>query len=228
MKPTVSIDPQPENRVDYALLSTSTTFSRLRGMTLWIMEILRDGGSVATYEVAGQTMKSCRYVNVYLNRLRKYGIARKHEGFWFLTDFGEYLADVRCRDRDRDRDRYNTSITQQQHNNNTSITLKQPKVLKQVAISLWLQDSDRNQVEKEVVEVLVKHYNETGSKFLYFNDVYHFADKFKIRPDQVNQLLMNLKQDRLVYSFKDKQHNAWKIGLYKAFIEGLKTSQGIT
>jgi len=230
MTPTAVGDSHPRNsteKVDYPLLSTST-FSRFSKFTLWIMEILRDGGSVATWQMAEQTMKSCRYVNVYLNRLRKRGIALKNEGFWCLTDFGKYLVDVLSRDRDRDRDRYNTRITQQQHNNNTRITQKQAKVLKQVAISLWLQDSDRSRAEKEVVEVLVKHFNETGSKFLYFRDVYHFADKFKVRPDEVNQLLMSLKQDRVVYSFQDKQHNAWKIGLYKAFLESLKASQAAT
>jgi len=97
-----------------------------------------------------------------------------------------------------------------------------PKRLKQISISLWLQSSGLNDAEKEVVEVLVNHYNGTGSKFLYFSDIYEIAERFKIQPDQVNRVFMNLKQDHIVYNYRDRSHNAWKIGLYKAFVQALE------
>jgi len=225
MTPTPSTDSQPNHSAknDYALLSTTTTLSKLRGFTLEALKHLKTE-NLTSWQLAEKAEKPTVYVNVYLFRLQKYGLASKHEDFWFLTKEGTSFLNL----IETSNNRNNTTITREQHNNNTTITRNQSKVPKQVTISLWLQDTDRNEAEKEVVEVLVKHYNETGSKFLYFTDVYQFAHKFKIRPDQVNTILMNLKQDRVVYSIKDKQHNAWKIGLYKAFVEGLKTSQGVT
>lgn len=212
---------------DSPLLSTTTSFSRFSKFTIWIMEILRDCGSVACWQVAEQTMKSCRYVNVYLNRLRKHGIAAKRDGFWFLTDFGEYLTSLLSRDyrnNRNNRNRHNTNITQEQHKYNTNITLESRRSLKQTSLEVWLKDSDLNEAEKRVVEVLVDHYNKTGSKFLYFHTVYDIAEKFQIKPDQVNEVLMKLKQDHIVYSLKDRAHNAFKIGLYKAFVELLAKS----
>ena len=203
------------------LSNTPTSFSRLRGMTLWIMEILKDGGSVASWQVAEQTMKTCRYVNVYLFRLRKYGIAVKKEEFWFLTDFGMYLTDLLIGLRPyryRYRYKYNTTTTTTQQHNNTS----QPKKPRQVSIEAWLRDSQFGDAERTVVEVLVEHYNRTGSKFFYCPTVYDIAERFHVNPGLVNQTLMSLKQDHLVYSIKDPRHDAYKIGLYKDFVELLK------
>jgi len=228
MNPTAVGDSQPkggQEKVNYALLST-TTLGRVRGFSIELLFMLHEGGGRCC-DLSERSGKSQPYVHRYLRNLRKYELVRQNDAFWFLTEFGaefvKYLHIV-----------YNNIIEyrkKKERKKKEERKLEEsspPKVLKQVAISLWLQDSDRSRVEKEVVEVLVKHYNETGSKFLYFRDVYHFADNFKIRPDEVNQLLMSLKQDRIVYSFRDKQHNAWKVGLYKAFLEGLKASQGIT
>jgi len=224
---TPSPDSQSNNsqKVDYALLSTTTSLGRVSGFTVELIFHLKDGPKRCRDLVEISGKPHC-YVWRYLKNMLNYGLVQKQGVFWNLSDLGvdfwSYLSIV-----------YNNiieyrKIIERKKKDNRKITeTSQPKVVKQVSISLWAPDSPLDKVEREVVEVLVKHYNETGSKFLYFNDVYHFADKFKIRPDQVNQILMNLKQDQIVYSIKDKQHNAWKIGLYKAFIEGLKASQGI-
>jgi len=229
MTPTAVGDSQPKNstgKVNYALLSTSTTLGRVRGFSIELLFMLTDGGGRCC-DLSERSGKTQPYVHRYLRNLRKYNLVRRNEAFWFLTEFGgEFVKYLNIL--------YNNIIDYRKKKERKKkvrrkiVESSQPKVLKQVAISLWLQDSDRSRAEKEVVEVLVKHYNETGSKFLYFRDVYHFADKFKVRPDEVNQLLMSLKQDRIIYSFGDKQHNAWKIGLYKAFLESLKASQAAT
>ena len=187
-------------------------------MTLWIMEILRDYGNASSWEVAKQTMKKNVYVRQYLYRLRKYGIASKHEDFWFLTDFGKYLTSIVCRDRDRDRDRSNTRVTEEIQKSNTRVTLHTV----QSHFDVWLHNSDLGTKEKEVVEVLLEHFKKTGSKFLYFSSIYDVAERFKMSPDQVNQVFMNLKQDHVGYCWKDKTHNAWKVALYKGFVEALE------
>jgi len=77
-------------------------------------------------------------------------------------------------------------------------------------------------MEKVVVEVLLDHYNKTGSLFRYYRNIYHAADSFKIPVDKIDTVLMRLKQDRVAYKYWDKHYGALKIGLYKAFIKKLK------
>lgn len=231
------------NQTD-VLSGTTTSFSRLRGMTLWIMGILQGGGSVPSWEVAQQTAKSCRYVNVYLNRLRKYGIALKKEEFWFLTDFGEYLCCSLC-EREREsnnslstkntsnndknvsntnndvshnRHKYNTSITQGQHKYNTSL----PKKLVQVSIQAWLRDSSPGEAERVVVDMLVKHFNKTGSKFVLVKDHYAMSELLSINVGDVGDVLARLRQENIIYLMRDPTSGLWKLGLKKAFVELLE------
>jgi len=199
------------------LLST-TSFSRLRGMTLWIMEILRDGGSVSSWQVAEQTMKGGVYVRQYLYRLRKYGIASKRDEFWFLTDFGEYLTSFLCRYRYRYRYRSNTRVTQEQHKNNTS-PQKKPV---QVSIQAWLRDSSPGDAEKEVVDMLASHFNKTGSKFILVRDHYALSETLNVNVDVVAAALSKLRQDNVIYLMRDPTSGCWKLGLKKAFVEALE------
>jgi transcription initiation factor IIE alpha subunit len=204
--------------------ATTTSFSRLRGKTLWIMEILQDGGSLASWQIAEQTMKSSNYVNVYLFRLRKHGIAKRHDGFWYLTDFGKDLTSLLTRDdrdRDRDRDRYNTSTTQQQHNNNTS----PQKRLVQVSIQAWLRDSSPPDAERGVVDLLVSHYNKTGSKFVLVKDHYAMSDLLSINVHEVPDVLSRLRQENIIYLMRDPTSGQWKLGLKKAFLELLERAR---
>lgn len=200
----------------------TTTVSKLRGMTLWIMEILRDGGLLASWQIAEQTMKSCRYVNVYLNNLRKYGIASKYDDFWLLTDSGECLTSLLCRDRDRDR--YKTRTKQQQNNNKTSV----PKRRFQVSIQSWLRETSPSDAERVVVDMLVDHYNRTGSLYVYVPDHYALADMLKMNVEDILAAFPKLKQDHVAYPFHDPTLGQWKIALFKEFVEKLSLEREVS
>ena len=163
-------------------------------------------------------MKKNVYVRQYLYRLRKYGIASKHEDFWFLTDFGKYLTSIVCRDRDRDRDRSNTRVTQELHKSNS----KPQKRLCQVSIQSWLHDSSPGDAEKAVVDMLVDHFNKTGSKFVLIRDQYVLAEELRMNAGDLNQALTRLRQDNVTYLMRDPAGGQWKLGLKKAFLEALK------
>jgi len=212
-----------QTRVDYTLLSTSTTLGRVRGFTIELLYHLNEGQKRCC-DLVEITGKSHPYVWRYLKNMQKYKLVQKYDLFWFLTDIGvnfvKYLNIV-----------YNNIIEyrkiierkkkEERKKIETSFTNVKVKTMRQISISLWLQQTDRELVEKEVVEVLVDHYNKTGSKFLFFKDIYAMAERFKASPDQINQAMMNLKQDHIVYNYRDRGHEAWKIGLYKDFVEVL-------
>lgn len=205
-------------------VNTSTSFSRLRGMTLWVMEILKDGGSLASWQVAEQAMKSSRYINVYLNRLRTYGVAQKRDEFWFLTDFGKHLTNflIGLRpDRYRYRYKYNTSITQEQHKNNTSRKAKP----RQLSLAVWTRNCSLGEAERGVVDMLVAHYNKTGSKYILVKDHYALSDMLSINVDTCVNAITNLRQDHMVYLIMDRVSGCFKLGLKVAFVETLERDQ---
>jgi len=205
------------NKPDYVLLST-TTLGRVRGFTVELLFHLRDG-ALRTYGLCELTQKTHQYVSAYLKNMRKYGLVEKNDSFWNLTvlgrDFSSYL----------EREGKHNIIIQKKEERKKKEGRKKPvKKLKQVSIQAWLLTSTLDDIEKRVVEVLVEHFNKTGSMFRYFNDYYEAAEFFKATSDQIVEAMKHLKQDKVAYPWRDHSLNAWKIALYKDFVEELKLS----
>ena len=227
-----------EKRIEDPPTISTTTFaavSKIRGFTVTLLYAL-ESKCMRTSEVAETTGKPRPYVGSYLCRLQNYGLVEKKGFFWELTPFGRFLLsyfkefektkeDLKnkiCNIIYKSQQKDNRRITDRQQIDNTS----SPKKVKQLSIRLWLQNSHRSidDAEAKVVEVLLDHYNKTGSKFIFVSppDMYAVAERFNITPIQAEYALRNLYQDRIVYHRYDRQHNAIKLGLYKAFIEKLK------
>jgi len=200
--------------------STSTSLCRVRGFTIDLLFALKEGPR-RTFELCEETGKREQYVSRYLCNMRNYGLIMKNDAFWNLTllgsDFISYLERV---------SKYSIVVRKiQERKKKEERKLNessQPKKLKQVSIQAFLRTSTLDDIEKRVVEELVDHFNKTGSKFLYFNDYYKAAEFFKAAPDQMAEAMRHLKQDKIAYPWRDRSLNAWKIGLYKDFIEKLK------
>jgi len=210
--------------VDYALLSTTTTaLGRVRGFTIEVLYHLQKGQKRCC-ELVEITGKSHPYVWSYLKRMQNYKLVEKNEGFWFLSDIGvNFLKHLNIVYNNiiEYKQIINRKQTDNQQKIDTSLTNAKKKTVKQIPISLWLRDSDREQVEKEVVEVLVEHYNRTGSKFILVKDQYELAEKCRANPDDIMEALKNLRQDNIIYLIHSDVKGYWKIGLKKAFIEAL-------
>lgn len=204
-------------------LSTTTTLGRVRGFTICLLYLLYEGGARCC-ELAQKTGKSQKYVYQYLSNMRKYGLTVQDGVFWHLTDLGVAFTEYLKR---YDSILYNNILEypkkdkrkiKEYPKKDKSSTSKKPK---QLRISAWLANSSLDDVEGKVVEVLVKHYNETGSPFLYFSDHYEAAEFFGCRPEQIVNAMRRLKQDRIAYTWRDRSLRAWKIGLYKDWVRGL-------
>jgi hypothetical protein len=165
--------------------------------------------------------KSQNYVWRYLKNMERYGLALKNGDFWFLTDSGvefvKYLNIVYNNIID-----FRKKVERKSKENRKEVESKQPKSSKQIPISLWLQNSGLDNVEKEVVEVLLKHYNETSSKFILVKDQFELAEKLKANPSEVLEALKNLRQDNIIYLYRSDIQGYWKIGLKVNFIKILK------
>ena len=204
--------------VDFTiLLSTTTSLGKVRGFTVELLFMLSEGGGRCC-DLVERSGKPRYIVHKYLERLQKYKLADKIDSFWYLTpqgaEFVKYLKIVNrnileCRQKV---DRKKTESRQK-------VDTSEPKKLKQVSISLWLQNSDPSQIEKEVVEVLVDHYNKTGSKFILFRDMYDLAEKIRGSPEATFTAIRRLRQDNIVYLYRSEIQGYWKLGLKKEFVE---------
>jgi len=217
--------------IDHALyiLSTTTSFniSKIRGFSITLLQALKEGMMTAN-NLCEITGKYPQYVNRYLYNLRNYGMVKKNGSFWEITELG--LAFLSYINKTKTYYKYDKKDIRGKYENDKKIIRKiedQRRTI-QTSFEIWLKNYHRSlhDAEKVVVEVLLDHYQKTGSKFIYCQpNVYAIAEKFGIRPDQVNQVLMNLKQDHIVYHMHDRSHNAVKIGLYKDFVKMLEFSK---
>jgi len=227
-----------EKQIEDPPTYTTTTFaavSKIRGFTVTLLYAL-ESKCLRTYEVAEITGKTNAYVGRYLQNMRNYGLVEKRGFFWELTPFGRFLLNYfkefeKTKENLKNRiytivyksRKINERIKKESRKIDESCVTKKSK---QLSIRLWLQNSHRSidDAEAKVVEVLLDHYNKTGSKFIFVSppDMYAVAERFNITPIQAEYALRNLYQDRIVYHRYDRQHNAIKLGLYKAFIEKLK------
>ena len=210
--------------VNYALLSTtSTALGRVRGFTITVLYLLFDGGGRCC-DLAERSGKSQPYIHRYLRNLRKYGLAVKNDAFWFLTpkgvEFVKYLDFVNNKIIE-----YRKNIERKKKDNRKKVESNQPKNTKQIPILLWLENSSLDTVEKEVVEVLLKHYDETGSKFILIKDQFELSEKLKANPSEVLEALKNLRQDNIIYLYRSDIQGYWKIGLKTNFIKALNCEQ---
>jgi DNA-binding MarR family transcriptional regulator len=207
--------------VNYALLSTtSTALGRVRGFTIALLYMLYDGGGRCC-DLAERSGKSQPYIHRYLRNLRKYGLAVKNEAFWFLTpkgvEFVKYLDFVNIKIL-----KYRKKEERKKKEDRKKVESNQPKTSKQIPISLWLQNSGLDDVEKEVVEVLLRHYNETGSKFILVKDQFELAERLGATPSEVLEALKNLRQDNIIYLFRSDIEGYWKVGLKTTFLKVLE------
>ena len=211
-----------------ALLSTTTTdWLRVRGFSIELLHHLRDK-QLLLCELCELTGKDPNTVNRYLYNLRKYGYVQKEDHYYKITEVGVALYNIH--------NIHNIHIYTKYERNMKGICKKYERNMKekrtskiasqrQISLELWLQSCDLSEKEKEVVEVLIDHYNKTGSKYLYFDTPFDFAERFKISPQMATEVLKRLKQDGIIYVFRDRQLGSWKIGLKSAFLEALKLSQ---
>jgi len=214
-----------------AITSTTTVrvsaLERVRGFTVKLLVYFKRGER-RCIDVAVATGKTRHYVHEYLERMQIYGLIKKNNAFWRLTDLGDFMADYFIdflnelkKERKKESKHLDNRQTTDSQQLNHTIQKVEPKLQRQTCLSLWLAKSPLSDKEKEVVELLTKHYEETGSKFLYFKTPYDLAERLQVNPAQVTEIMMNLQQDRIAYHWRDKGHDAWKIGLYKAFVEVL-------
>lgn len=201
-------------------LSTTTSLGRVRGFTVELLFHLKDGPRRCC-DLAEITDKTQPYVRRYLGNMWIYGLVEKDGVLWNLSVLGEdflsYLNIVYNNILE-----YRKKKERKKKDKRKKKESSQPKKAKQVPLLPFTRNLSLDDTERRVVEVLVAHYDETGSKFILVKDKYELAERMGLNPNDIGDALKNLHEDHRVYKFTLRREGLTKIGLYKAFIESLK------
>ena len=217
------------------LLSTTSTLSRIRGFTIELLFLLKDECLTST-EISQRTGKSGNYVRCYLYNMRKYGLVDKELCFWKITILGRKIIEHYIKvnniiiesKRKQKKSKRRVKESKRWIRKNEDLLCAETsykacrRKSRQIQIEPFLRNCNLDDLEKAVVEVLIDHYNRTGSKFIMVKDQYELAERLKCNPSELPNALKNLRQDGIIYVFKDKTFNCWKIGLKKAFLEAIR------
>jgi len=220
-------------------ISSTTTASRIRGFTLELLGLLRND-VVSIFELAEITDRPLKLLRIYLSRLKRYGLIEGEGEFWTASDEGLYVLSLLSSRKRSDEilskrlevppniksyssksctGNSNTG-TDRQHFDNSSTTLRQ-HIPKQLTLERAIQRLNLNDCEKEVVEVLLAHYNRTSSPFRYIKFIEDLQLDYST--DILQEAIRKLRQDNIIYLWQDRAMNALKLGLKKAFLEKLGT-----
>ena len=214
------------------IISTSTTsfcLGKVRGLTIYLLYQLRNGPRRCS-ELAEITGKPYKHVWQYLKNMQNYGLIRKRGSFYEITilgaDFLNYYMSHINHIISISKE-YQKKVKRKSKEHQKKIKSWRPKIVKQLSIHLWLQEFSvsLDDTEKEVVEVLLTHYNRTGSKFILVKDMYELAERIGVSPSLLNSALKRLKEDNIIYVWRSRALGCWKIGLKKDFIKQLEFLQ---
>jgi len=99
---------------------------------------------------------------------------------------------------------------------------------KQLSIQLFIKNSHRSlsDIEVEVVDILLDHYNKTGSKWIYAHaGLLGLAEHLRVDYDSLGRALLNLRQDGIIYTWpKLYERQTFKLGLKSAFLKKLEAA----
>jgi len=151
--------------------------------------------------------------------MRRYGLVRVEDYVWHITDMGSSLLSLSLRKRRKKEERKNRKRRDKERSIRFGIS---SLVHGQIKLDGWLRDHSLSDCEKEVVDTLISHLNQTGTPFIYLANHEQLGDH---DPRILQAALQRLRQEGIIYLFRDPAFQAWKLGLKKAFVEKLRYSQ---
>lgn len=179
--------------------------NRIRGFSVDALEAIRDSEGLNVEEIASRFQKESDAVRVTLHRLRKYGLIflSPCDELWKIDPFA---VDIVNRKIERNR-----NITKALHKHNRNIT-----EVRQFTLKPW--QTDRTEFEVVVVEYLIQHFKETGSKWMWKYEI--DPERIGIPPSELNKAILKLLSSKIVWKYRDRDTRILKYGLTDTFLEG--------
>jgi len=211
-------------------LTTPTTTGlkspyRVWGKNLDVLSVLSEFGGLTVREISDKTLIPTKVIWEYCKRNFKRGLIEPDCWGWTLTPIG--IEVVRYNNNNSPQIIHNQSTNSPQiiHNQSTN----KPKKSRQLNIEVYLEKEDLTEDERVVVEVLARHYEETGEKakarpYFIVKDYYEFRTKIgfgcNLRDEDVQDIAISLQSNGYLYIMP--QGKRLKIGLTKETIEKLQ------
>lgn len=205
--------------------STTTTAKsvnpcKITGFSAEVLELLNDCGALTNLDIAQRLNKYPKYVLRYLYNLRGYGlIVKNNENWkWYITAPDDIIIYIIYKEERKKKE--GRKIDEVSSLNKNNIDKNKRHQGKQLDLGLFIGRQDVSENERVVVELLVKHFERTGVKFRYFDDMYHFCNEAGIAAQEIPETIRRLKEEGCIYALP--KDGGWKIGLMKSFIERLQ------
>jgi len=236
-------DPSRNTGISSTISTTTTNVAatRLRGFTIEILKLLSND-AISIFELSDITDRPLKHIRTYLSRLKNHGLIEGDGVFWTASHEGRYVLSLlssrkkneeilskRLKGPPNIKSYSSKSYTENSKQGHSSTTLRlqfdytKTTLPKQPTLEKAVKRLNLNDCEKEVVEVLLAHYNRTGSPFKYIN---YLED---LQLDYSSQILQEavrkLRQDNIIYIWQDRAMNALKLGLKKAFLEKIAAEE---
>ena len=206
--------------------TTTSSVSKIRGFTIDVLYCLKDR-MLTSSDIAEITGKYGGYVRRYLYNMQRYGLVEKSGSFWKLTHQGlSLLLYLESLNKDSRIERKKSERkAKEERKKSESCIQNKPK---QLSIQLFIKNSHRSlsDIEVEVVDILLDHYNKTGSKWIYAHaGLLGLAEHLRVDYDSLGRALLNLRQDGIIYTWpKLYERQTFKLGLKSAFLKKLEAA----
>lgn len=185
----------------------SRQWTRYRGWTVQILAELEHSAGLTVAQIADKLNQRKKAIREYCYRLYEAGCIEPIARWgWKITTHGQLLLYI-------NNDHTNTTPTPQKDHTKTT--------LRQLTLSPF-SDPDRSDPELAITNLIITHYNQTKQPFIFIEDWPELCEKLNYPPDEIEQALRKLYQDRVCYIYNNRKYGKRQLRLYQDFIERLK------
>jgi transcription initiation factor IIE alpha subunit len=192
-------------------ITTTTTFTKIRGLSVKILKALKEGPKTAI-ELSLELEVKGNYLRPYLYNLRRYGLVEKSSLLWTIVkereDIIENIINI-----NKEKERVKVS-------KRTSEKRVKEEQLRE-AFERFLKQRSYEVIVVDIARKLFEHYLEKGSTFVKFVTSEDMESFFGLYRKDIARAISILTNERVAYMWKSS--GELKIALYKDFIEKLRS-----
>lgn len=220
--------------------TTTTTETRvrlgsIRGYSLDVLKAINEGITLVPY-IAQVIGKTTRYTHAYVANLTRYGlISRDSDGYLSLTLRGKafsslllHLAKSKLKESTKEVQTKYKEGTKKGEEEKSDPWKLEPIPQKQLSITGWIARMNVDEAVAVVVDGFVKHYNETGGKYLFFKgnskspDWYEVGETFNLDTETAKRAFTELFEQQRFSKYADTSVGKWKIAIKPQFLQELE------
>jgi len=202
-------------------IATTTTFTKVRGISIEILKALKEGPKTAI-ELSLELEVRGSYLRSYLYNLRKYGLVEKIGLHWTIVKEKEDIINKIINiHKAKEKAKESKRISKRKSKTKTNEERIFEKEKLREAFECFLKQRSYEVIVVDIARKLFEHYLKTGAKFVKFVTSEDVESFFGLYRKDIARAISILTNERVAYMWKSS--GELKIALYKDFIEKLRS-----